>query len=163
MATCSPTISSNTCGRSGTCPASPLLWAALLADPGPLEDRLRLAREAEERHLYRDAVTLCASPANQGSPGAAMAIGVLLSRLGRHDESDPWVQRAADLGHEGAIRSLASGYMWDATSGQELQRTRPTPSGAYDSSSRTLTTSTPWSGSCTCSRTAGAVRKPAAC
>ncbi len=101
-------------------PLPPPLWAALLADPGPFEDRLRLAREAEERHLYRDAVTLCTSAADQGSPGAAMAIGVLLSRLGRHNESDPWVQRAADLGHEGAIRSLAQRYRWDATSGQEM-------------------------------------------
>ncbi|RLQ01037.1 hypothetical protein EAD96_24570 [Micromonospora sp. BL1] len=101
-------------------PLPPQLWAVLLADPGPLEDQLRLAREAEDRHLYRDAVTLCASPANQGSPGAAMAIGVLLSRLGRHDESDPWVRRAAALGHKGAIKSLAQRYVWDATSGQEV-------------------------------------------
>ncbi|KOX06665.1 hypothetical protein ADK66_22355 [Micromonospora sp. NRRL B-16802] len=101
-------------------PLPPQLWAVLLADPGPLEDQLRLAREAEERHLYRDVVTLCASPANQGSPGAAMAIGVLLSRLDRHDESDPWVRRAAELGHEGAIQSLAQRYVWDATSGQAV-------------------------------------------
>lgn len=101
-------------------PLPPPMWTALLAAPGPFEDRLRLASEAEARHLYRDAVTLCALPANQGSPGAAMAIGVLLSRLGRHDESDAWVQRAAALRHVGALRSLAQRYIWDATSGQEL-------------------------------------------
>ncbi len=84
------------------------LWDSAGAHTIDSDDRVRLAREASSRRLYRHAVRLITPAAEAGNTEAMRTLTIWLSLAGHHDEMRKWLGRAIDAGDPSALVWLTS-------------------------------------------------------
>jgi tetratricopeptide (TPR) repeat protein len=82
------------------------LWEAL-ANNGAKDDLVRLAIEAEKRHLYRFAFKLRAAAANNGDTESFLEAAYMLAAAGRVEEALVWYQHGASNGNTEALFEAA--------------------------------------------------------
>lgn len=85
-----------------------VMWEALTAHARRLDDRIRLAREAQRRGLYRYAVELARPSAEAGEGTAMRMLAVRLDEAGHAGEAEEWMRRAAEAGDTHAVQVEAT-------------------------------------------------------
>ena len=91
----------------------PTLWEALAEHAVDAADCVRLARAADDRGLYRLAVTFATPAAEAGDVTAMRLLSVADERAGKAAEAQRWVRIAADTGDVLAMRDLIE--LWKRT------------------------------------------------
>jgi TPR repeat protein/transcriptional regulator with XRE-family HTH domain len=84
------------------------MWDSAAAHAIDSDDRVRLAREAVSRRLYRHAVRLITPAAEAGNTEAMRTLTIWLSLVGHRDEMHKWLSRTVDAGDPSALVWLAS-------------------------------------------------------
>jgi hypothetical protein len=100
---------------------SAAVWDVLTAGTANVTDRIRLARQAEQRGLYRHAVGLARPAAEAGDTAAMNILAGRLDGAGRTEEAEQWWRRAAEAGDPTAVH-MAAKRLDEAGRGEEAER-----------------------------------------